>query len=246
MSNHNRSWTVQTCTYRNFLCGAIGGEELCVKVLSFPLHTRAPLTWGLHLWMQNTSWSINANNYRPSLAIVTCNHSPRWSRAHCKTFTRVRYHNCKLKPHSAFQISKPKNYNFSLTFVCLYVSFHICVRAYVNWKVPLALSSSVEAAQWHTPSAPAWWTPPSVAPKGRSGKDTNLPCESQGPHNDFKTSVLLKTFPSPVVWGVHTWPPAVPGLTWKVWVYREMTPRLNDECLEFWTWERESKHDDCL
>lgn len=35
--------------YRYFLCRAVGGEELCVKVLSFPLHTRTPLTWGLHL-----------------------------------------------------------------------------------------------------------------------------------------------------------------------------------------------------
>lgn len=38
--------------YRYFLCGAVGGEELCLKVLSLPLHTRAPLTGGLYLQPQ--------------------------------------------------------------------------------------------------------------------------------------------------------------------------------------------------
>lgn len=54
-----------------------------------------------------------------------------------------------------------------------------------------------------------------------------------------RLEIFFKVSFSPVFWGVHTWPPAWPELTWKVWVYKEMTPGSNDECLEFWTWERE-------
>lgn len=60
------------------------------------------------------------------------------------------------------------------------------------------------------------------------------------------TTVINKTIQdSPVVWEVHTWAPAGPGLTWKVWVYEERSPWLNDECLEFRTWEKEIETDVC-
>lgn len=176
--------------YRYFLRGAVGGEELCVKVLSFPLHTGAPLTWGLHLGpkthhghvtytrvMQTWLHTVASNN-ATSLTTVTSNDSSSWSRVCCKTEKiLIMYPRLlpQLQTESRLHFSHHKKQNFLCqSHICLHV-FCIRVRACVKWKVPLVLSSSEEAAQWHTPSAPAWWTPPSAAPKGYSGKDTNPP-----------------------------------------------------------------------
>lgn len=41
-------------TYRYFLCGAVGGEELHLKLLTLPLHAGAPLAGGLHLAATHT------------------------------------------------------------------------------------------------------------------------------------------------------------------------------------------------
>lgn len=178
----------QTWAYRYFLWGGIRGEELCVKVLSFPLHTGAPLTWGLHLgpkthyghvmytrvtqtWLHTVASKmlLPRLQWLPMIPQVDQECVAKLK----NSCTHIYYHNCKLKVDSTFLNIKTKTSYVSLTFVCMF--FCICVRAYVEWKVPLVLSSSEEAARWHTPSAPAWWTLPSAAPKGYSGKDTKPP-----------------------------------------------------------------------
>lgn len=223
--------------YRHFLCRAVGGEELCVKVLSFPLHTRAPLTWGLHLGPKTHHGHImyiiiiNDLSWLPWLPIIpqvdwecenwkterTFSFSPLLSiHKKIKLLISVSHlsayflHMCMLSgKYLLFYLLQRRLFNGTLHRLLLDRLYHLLLQRDILEKTNPLVSHTDTTA---------------------STAKVNL--------TKFKTCDISEVSFSPVVWGVHTWPPAGPGLTWKVWVYKERTPRSNVGCLEFWTWER--------
>lgn len=143
---------------------------------------------------------------------------------------------CKHEPHSLPQLQTESMFHLSYLLPenkkTKPLVSHLSARVL---NVPLVWSFSEEAARWRTPSAPAWWTPPSAVAKWHSGKHESSD-ESHGHKGSrLKAWGCLRDSLLPVTW-VHTWPPAGPGLTWKVWKCKVRSPWCNDGCLEFWTW----------